>query len=246
MFDGLVICLGTGISSKTGLKVTTGINQTFLNGEVQLKTNSGISTITRKQSQHSPSWIIHDGIGYLFPAGGNLVIQAEQVEGSWNWVAKQYPEEIIEADLFRLWLDHGTDPAGASYEYILVPGADREKLEGLKKNLPFEIRNDPEVQAVAAKDGSFQGMVFYRDGKLEGDMGIEADRPCLLMMKKKGDGIQISVAEPTQLLPEIRIALTGKYEHDYAIQKNGRTTLTVPLPRGEKAGSSITMDLRPG
>jgi chondroitin AC lyase len=222
------------------------VNQTFLNGKVTAKTADGTAGITGRTSLKSPAWIIHDGLGYMFPAGGNLVLQAENVEGSWNWVARQYPEEIIRADLFRLWFDHGTDPAGASYEYILIPGADIRQLENLEKDLPFEIRNDPAVQSVVASDGSFIGVVCYREGKLEGDMGIEVDRPCLLLIKKKPEGIMISVAEPTQLTAEIRISLSGHFQHEYALQKNGRTILTVPLPQGEKAGSSVTMDLIPG
>ena len=246
MLDGKIVCLGSGISSKKGLKVTTGVNQTFLNGEVLAGTNRGASEITGKQILQSPDWIIHDGLGYVFPEGGRLVVQAETVEGSWNWVARQYPEEMMRGDLFRVWFDHGFDPDGATYEYILVPGADSEQLEYINKNLPFEIRNDPAIQAVIARDGSFSGMVFYREGKMEGAMGIEVDRPCLLLMKKKPEGILIAVAEPTQLTDEIRISLYGDFRHDYAIQKNGRTILTVPLPKGEKAGKSVTMDLVPG
>ena len=99
MFDGKIICLGAGISSETGLTVTTGVNQTHLNGEVSVKIDGQISGLRGKQTLASPSWILHDNIGYIFPDGGNLELRAENVEGSWNWVARQYPDERINADL---------------------------------------------------------------------------------------------------------------------------------------------------
>ena len=244
MFDGKIICLGAGIASVNGLPVTTGVNQTFLNGEVRVKSGSGISSLQGKQSLRSPDWIIHDRIGYLFPEGGSLVAQAENVEGSWNWVARQYPEEIIRADLFRLWFDHGKDPTGGSYEYILIPGADQQQLESLENELPFEIRNGKDMQAVIARDFSYAGIVFFRAGKLDMGPGIEVSKPCVLMIKKSREGWQVSVAEPTQLENEILIFLDGEFNHEYARPENGRTMLTVPLPQGEQAGKSVTMEVK--
>ncbi len=244
MFDGKIICLGAGISSNTGLSVTTGVNQTYLNGEATVKINEQISRVQGRQTLKSPSWILHDNIGYFFPDVGNLVMRAENIEGSWNWVAKQYPDERIKADLFRLWFDHGKNPQGRSYEYILIPGADKEQLENLEKDFPFEIRNDKNIQAVFSKDRIFEGIVFYRAGKLEGDSGIEVNKPCLIMLRKKPEGLQVSVADPTQLEKEIQITLNGEFKHDKARFENGKTKIAVPMPLGEEAGKTITLDLK--
>jgi chondroitin AC lyase len=244
MFDGKIICLGAGISSKTGLTVTTGVNQTYLNGEATLKIGEQISSVEGKQTLKSPSWILHDNLGYIFPDGGNLVLQAENIEGSWNWVARRYPDERMEADLFKLWFDHGKNPQDGSYEYILVPGADKEQLESLEKDFPFEISNEIYIQAVLTKDKTLAGIIFYRAGKFDRDYGIEVNKPCVMMLRKKPEGLQVSIADPTQMEKEIQITFKGEFTHDHARVENGKTIVSVTLPQGEEAGKTITLDLR--
>ena len=243
MFDRKIICLGAGISSGSGLGITTGVNQTYLNGEVFVKINGQAQSLSGTQTLKSLSWIIHDNLGYVFPEGGNLMLQAEKIEGSWNWVARRYPDERMEADLFKLWYDHGRNPRDRSYEYILVPGADKEQLENLEKDFPFEIRNEKNIQAVLSKDKSFEGIVFYRAGKFDGDYGTEVNNPCIIMLRKKPQGLQVSIADPTQLGKEIQITLNGEFIHDNAKIENGKTKITIPLPRGGEAGKTITLDL---
>ena len=244
MFDRKIICLGAGISSGSGLPVTTGVNQTYLNGKVTVKIDGQASSLTGKQLLRSPSWILHDNVGFVFPDGGNLMLQAEKVEGSWNWVARRYPDERVEANLFKLWFDHGSNPADRSYEYILVPGADKEQLESLEKNFPFQIRNEKNIQAVISKDNTLQGMIFYRAGELTGDPGVEVSTPCIIMLRRQQNGIKVSIADPTQLEKEIQITLRGKFYHDNASRENGKTKITLPLPQGGEAGKTITFDLK--
>ena len=244
MIDGKIICLGAGISSNKGQTVTTGINQTFLKGEASVKNREQISNVKGKQTFESPSWLLHNNLGYLFPEGGNLVLQAEKIEGSWNWVARRYPDERIEADLLKLWFDHGKNPAGESYQYILVPDADKEQLESLDKDLPFEISNRKNIQAVISKDETLAGIVFYSAGKLDGNFGIEVNTPCIIMLVKKQEDLQVSIADPTQLETEIQITLAGEYTHDSAKVKDGKTNITVSLPQVEEAGKTITFELK--
>ncbi len=171
-------------------------------------------------------------------------MQAEKTEGSWNWVARRYPDERMEADLFKLWFDHGKNPQDGSYEYILVPGADKEQLESLEKDFPFEIRNEQNIQAVLTKDKTLAGIIFYRAGKFDLDYGIEVNKPCVMMLRKKPEGLQVSIADPTQMEKEIQITLKGEFTHDHARVENGQTIVSVTLPQGEEAGKTITLDLR--
>jgi chondroitin AC lyase len=244
MFDGKIACLGAGIWSNAGLTVTTGINQTYLNGEVTVKINDQAIGVNGKQVFISPSWILHDNIGYLFPEGGKIMLQAESTEGSWNWVAKSYPDERISADLFRLWFDHGKNPRDRSYEYILIPGADREKLENLEKKDHLEIRNDKDIQAVYSKDRTCVGIVFYKAGMFDGDPVIEVNKPCIVMVKQKPEGLQVSMADPSQLEKEIQITLNGEYEHENASVEDQKTKIAVLLPQGGDAGKTISLHLK--
>jgi chondroitin AC lyase len=149
----------------------------------------------------------------------------------------------MEADLFKLWFDHGKNPQGSSYEYMLVPGTDKEQLENLEKDFPFEIRNEKNIQAVLMKDKTLTGIVFYLAGKFDGEYGLEVDKPCILMLRKKPEGLQVSIADPTQQEKEIQITLRGEFTHDHARVEAGNTILTVPLPQEEEAGKTIILDL---
>ncbi len=113
----------------------------------------------------------------------------------------------------------------SKYQYILVPCADKEQLESLDKDLPFEISNGKNIQAVISKDETLAGIVFYRAGKLDGDFGIEVDLPCIMMLVKKQGKLQVSLADPTQLETEIQITLAGEFTHENAKVEDGRLEL---------------------
>ena len=150
----------------------------------------------------------------------------------------------MEADLFKLWFDHGKDPSGVTYQYMLVPGADQEQLENLNNDFPFEIRNGKNIQAVLSNDNSVTGIVFYQAGKLTGDSGIEVNKPCILMLKEKPDGLQVSIADPTQSENEIEITLKGKFKHDRAEFEGEKTKIKILLPQGGEAGKTRTLVLK--
>jgi chondroitin AC lyase len=231
MFGGKIICLGAGVSSTEGLPVSTSVNQSFLYGEVLIKTDGEEKSAVQVEELMDPDWILHDQIGYLFPNGGKLKLEAKNVEGSWNWVARRYPDERIKADLFKLWFMHGLNPNDQSYAYILVPNANKSVLDEMEKQAPFSILNEKNRQEVISSDGSMAGIVFYQAGKSAVFGGIEVDKACLIMLKKQSDGVKVSVADPTQQLSEINVSLNGK---------SGGKTLKIILPQGGEAGKTVT------
>jgi len=244
MFDDKIVCLGSGISSAENLPVTTSVNQSFLKGEVVFN-NSGAEQIANKGEQlKNPEWIIHDNIGYLFPAGGKLNLETHEVEGSWNWVASRYPEEVMKADIFKLWFEHGINPKNDSYQYVLVPNASKQKMEELNSNQPFKIKNRKELQEVVDVNVETGGVVFYQPGKSELFGGIEVDKPCLVILKKQEDGLQVSIADPTQSLNEINLTLNESFSAENAFIESGKTKINVILPKGEQAGKSVNIQLK--
>lgn len=243
MFDDKIVCLGSGISSAENLPVTTSVNQSFLKGEVVFKNSDKEKTAGKSEQIQNPDWIIHDNIGYIFPSGGNLKLETHEVGGSWNWVASRYPEEIKKAGIFKLWFEHGTNPKAESYQYILVPNASKQKMEEMESNQPFKIKNTNKFQDVVTANGETAGMVFYQPGESEIFGGIEVDKTCLLIVKKTNDGLQVSVADPTQLLIEINLVLNGSFSGENAFFENGKTRLKVMLPKGEQAGKTVNLKL---
>ncbi len=243
MFDDKVVCLGAGITSSTGLLVTTSVNQVFRNGETKIKTNSTEVVAQESQNIKNAKWILHDNTGYFFPDKGELALETKPVEGSWSRVAIRYPEKIEKAEIFKLWFVHGTNPVDKKYNYILVPRATQKGLNEMEKQLPFKIANKKERQEVVSSDGSIAGIVFYKPGKTTAFGGVEVDKPCLVLLKKQDDGLQVSLADPTQKLTGIKLILNGEYTEKNATLRNGKTELDIKLPKESEAGETVTLKL---
>lgn len=244
MFDDKIVCLGAGINSSEGLPVTTSVNQSYLNGEVILKNADGEKQAGETEDVEHPDWILHDNIGYFFPEGGKLKLETQNVEGSWNWVASRYPEEISKARIFKLWLEHGTNPKSESYQYILIPNANQLKMKTLETESPFKIQNEKDRQEVVSANGEIGGVVFYKPGKSQIFGGIEASNPCVLMLKNESGEMQVSVADPTQLLSEIQVILNGAYSGENCLNEKGKTVLKIVLTQDGQAGKTVTLKLK--
>lgn len=236
MFNDMIVCLGAGISSSENLPVTTGINQVYYNGEIDSQ--------MKDENAQIYDWLLHNGVGYYFPGGSKIKLTAQMEDGSWNWVASRYPGKIIHAKIFRLWLEHGVNPKDKSYEYILVPNATRAKMTKLENRKPFRIQNEINRQEVVSASGDVAGVVFYKSGKSEAFGGVEVNQPCVLMLKKQTNGMQLSVADPTQLLNVIEVVLNGKFSGKNAEIQNGKTTVKVPLPKEGDAGKTVNVLLK--
>jgi chondroitin AC lyase len=243
IFNNQIVCLGAGINSTAGLQVTTSVNQVYLNGETLMKAGS-LKNVPQETSETvHPVWILQNNTGYFFPQGGNLQLETKTVEGSWNRVALMYKDEIIKSPIFKLWFDHGTNPQDQKYACILIPGADKTMMQKLEKSPSFTIlKNEKDIQAVISSDKSLGGVIFYQPGAADLFGGVQAQDPCILMMKKVQEGIQVSVSDPTQKLEQIRLSIKGKYTSGEF--KNGSTEITVNLPKGDEAGKTVTMILK--
>ncbi len=230
MFDDKIVCLGAGIESDENLPVTTSVNQSYLNSEVEFKTEG-----------ENYRWILHDNIGYYFPNPSNMVLKTNEVQGRWTDVTKLLSDEWLSAAIFKLYFEHGVNPKNDSYEYILIPNAEKAELEEMETELPFKIKNETDRQEVIATGGSVAGVIFYEPGKSDVFGGIETDNPCLVMLKKQESSIQLSIADPTQKLKELNLVLQEKYSGENATIKNGKTEINILMPQNKQAGKTVTL-----
>lgn len=248
IFNDLIVCLGTGINSTSGAPVTTSVNQSLLNGEVIVKAKTEKPFPAESSEMLSPKWILHDQAGYYFPEGGNLKLETKTVTGSWNRVASMYEDEPIKAGIFKLWVEHGANPAGETYAYCVVPQATKAKMQQLTAKPSFRIvKNESEIQAVVSSDQKWGGIVFYQAGKSELFGSIETNLPCVVMLKKGKDGLALAVSDPTQKLNQIQLTMKGNYQTTNpsvtVSSSQGNSILTVSLPKGDEAGKTVSMEL---
>jgi len=249
IFNDQIVCLGAGISSASGIPVTTSVNQSFLNGDVVVKAKVEKTLLAESSETINPKWILHDQAGYFFPDGGNLKLETKTVTGSWNRVASMYKDEPIQAGIFKLWFEHGANPSQQAYSYCVVPKATKAKMQQMESKPLFRIvQNDVSQQAVVSADQKWGGVVFYQAGKSVIHGGIETDQPCVVMLKRERGTLSVSVSDPTQKLAQIKLTLKGNYQSGNSsvatTELQGNTVLIVDLPKGDDAGKTVLMELR--
>lgn len=233
-FDKEVVCLGTDINCSGNNDVLTSVNQCNLVGEVS----------------KVKSWVAHDGVGYIFPAGGQVVEKAGKQTGSWRSINGNLSDDPITKGVFSLWLDHGKSPKAASYQYILLPSVRPTDVPGYaRKPAVAIVKNDKEVQAVRHTYLGITEAVFRAPGEVPlGDAGaISVDAPCLVILRNGTKQVTLTVAgvaRSTEKQAIIHIKVPGKFTGEGCTKSGNFTSVVFELPQGALAGASITRVLR--
>ena len=211
-FDDEVVCLGSDIHSTSSEAVYTSVNQCLAASDEAVVSVDGKQEVLPAQETvyENADWVLHDGIGYLFPQGGRVVAGAQQQSGTWydinNSVNRKEP---VEEKVFTVSLDHGRQPENATYAYVVVPGKrTASEMEKYCKNNAIEIlSNTADIQVVRHKKLDVWQMVFYRPGEFKyGKLSVRVDKPCDLMVKKVNSRRPVvHVADPGQTGQPIQI-----------------------------------------
>ena len=122
-FDEGYLALGAEITlSGDKQNVVTDVNQTRLSGPVTSNlTSTSMSKGSFHRTLHRPSWIYHDRVAYLFPAGTEVELSLAPQTGRWSDIGAGSNSSIT-VPIFDLWIDHGNEPSGSKYEYLVLPG----------------------------------------------------------------------------------------------------------------------------
>lgn len=211
-FDDEVVCLGSDIHSTSSEAVYTSVNQCLAASDETVVSVDGKQEVLPAQetAYENADWVLHDGIGYLFPLGGRVVAGVQQQSGTWydinNSVNRKEP--VVEK-VFTVSLDHGRQPENATYAYVVVPGKrTASEMEKYCKNNAIEIlSNTADIQVVRHKKLDVWQMVFYRPGEFKyGKLSVRVDKPCVLMVKKIDSRRPVvHVADPGQTGQPIQV-----------------------------------------
>ncbi len=237
-FDKEFVCLGAGIKSRAELPVATTLNQCLLKGDVLVGANNQQSTLKKGETQlENVNWVFHDGVGYLFPKPAKINISNQTQTGSWWDINKQTdtPKEMVNLDMFKLWIDHGKQPSNASYQYIVVPATTEQEMDKAGQQIAI-LSNTPEIQAVNHSGLGICQIVFYTSGEIK--------------VSTVGSAVkQISVADPSRNLGKIHITVSQKMEkigdnfRSFWNEKKRFSEISIDLPQTVYAGKSVTIEL---
>jgi len=255
-FDDEYVCLGAGISSRSGLPVVTTLNQCLLKSDVTLSSGNNKTIITKGEKEYEKvDWVFQDGIGYAFPQPTNVNIKNNESIGSWWKINKQNdsPKDEVKLDVFALWLNHGERPSDASYEYIVVPATSVEKMEqNISKNNVVILSNTTEIQAVKNTALNICQVVFYKSGHIQisENLTLVSDNPGIIMLKMEGEKItEISVSDPNRELGRFYFSVSTEIQkqgENFRIEwmeMDNMSEVKIDLPHGNFAGQSVTIKL---
>ncbi len=235
-FDDEVVCLGAGITSNSPENITTTINQCWLDGDVTTSGEGKTTPLADGENLSSKAkWVMHGGVGYFLPAGGNTNISNTEQRGNWYHINNGYSTKDTTAKVFKLWLNHGAKPANAGYAYIVAPGkTNKRDMENYPVDNIRIISNSTEIQAVHQKALDILQIVFYKSGTFkENGITVTVDEPCILMVKNvSGKKPILYIADPAQANKNINISLQLP-------SINGTKQLVCNMPLAPYLGKSI-------
>ena len=253
-FDREYVCLGAAISSSAEYPVATTLNQCLLNKDVLVKTKKGLQRLSKGEHiVEDVFWVLHDSVGYFFPSPVSANIRNVTATGNWRQITHQSraTEEMVQKDVFALWLNHGEKPVSATYAYAVLPAISSSSLDQYSKTKSIVIlANSDEMQAVQSKALNISEVVFYQPGKIElgNNIMLASDSPCLVLIKLKGRTInQISVSDPTEKLSSLQLSInipvkaSDTHWHSVWNKDKKESTIFIDLPKAEKAGQSVVI-----
>lgn len=232
LHDDQVLCLGSDIScgdarypTQTTLcqKALTADEQGALPPTIVDGTEMTAFPNERMLEPSGPHWFIDtQQTGYWLPPGQDITV-ARTHQTSRDF----YDSEETEGDFLAAWINHGTAPDNAGYEYLAVVRATPDVLAGLEARQPYQVfQRDAAAHIVRHTGGCLWGCAFFTPQEVarhtEGadTLPVAAvDRPCLIMAANAPDGdLALSVADPDLNLVDganqpqpLRVTLRGAW-----------------------------------
>ncbi|MEU1408364.1 polysaccharide lyase 8 family protein [Streptomyces sp. NPDC005728] len=235
--DDTVVCLGAGITCTDGTAVETTVDNRNLgptggapftvDGTVKPAAYPWSETLTGARWAH-----IGGHGGYVFPGGATVRALREARDGSWSTVNKGGSTTVLDRKYLTMYVDHGTDPANASYAYQLLPGATaaRTQARAADNGWLTVLANTDSQQGVTVPSLGFTGVNFWFGGTVG---TLTASDPCCVMITEKADGTAvIAVSDPMRM----RTSLTLTWRRAVAAVTSAPATVT-----SAATGSALTL-----
>ncbi len=178
-----VVCLGAGITCADGVPVETVVDNRNL-GE------GGTQALARGRD-----WAHLEGHGgWIVPDGGLRTLREDRT-GAWSDINTTSTTERRTRRWQTLWLDHGTDPEGAGYLYVVMPGASRRTVarRAADRGWMTVLANDDRCQAVAVTSLGLTAANFWQPGTAG---PLTATAGASVLVRRRGRTATLCVSEP--------------------------------------------------
>ncbi|MFC9803086.1 polysaccharide lyase 8 family protein [Streptomyces bacillaris] len=199
--DDTVVCLGAGIRCQDGTAVETTVDNRNLGpvGNAPFTVDGSAQPVTRPWSATltGASWAHLGGHGgYVFPGGATVKALRENRSGRWRDINTGGSTETLTRAYLTLWVDHGQNPADASYAYQLLPGASEQRTAVRAADTGWlrVLANSDDQQGVSVPSLGLTAVNFWFGGTVG---PLVADAPCSVLVTEHTDGTAtVCVSDP--------------------------------------------------
>lgn len=205
--DGMLIMLGSGISSNhSSAPVETTLYQVALTGgrpPIYLSTSpdTPVSNFpwTYSTTPSTAFWTV-DPVGNAFwmPPGQHVRFSRVNQESRHNKTSA-----VTNGDFASAWIDHGTKPDNARYEYVILPQRSVAQVaqftaEMASASPAYEVlRHDNGLHAVRVANPNRYGFAIYEPNEWSDLPHLtEAETPFLLWIEEAGNHLVVFAANP--------------------------------------------------
>lgn len=227
-----LVVLGSGIQSDSLLPVTTSIEQCWAEDKAEVWIDGGWKKLESRQTFVQKGLrVLHGQKGYIIPEG-QCVAEVENRTGRWNDIMQIYREQTEEGKVFSLYMNHGTRPSGASYQYYILPQADRKAVERFSTDDLKIMTNTEKMQVVHVAKEDAWWIAAWKEGTctLGSSLRVDVLTPGLYCIKRQGNSYQIVCGDPTQQRDSLVLEING-------VKK------PIQLPQGKDRGTSVACKL---
>jgi chondroitin AC lyase len=246
--------MGAGIVNNSQNDLLQTVNQTYQYGPVFVKSNAGNKTAVKIENQtnrlNNAGWVFHDSIAYFFPAKTNITVKADKQSGSWRDIngSVDAPKEVITKNVFSTWIDFGKQTSNAKFIYAVVPGISKREAEEYKLAVRV-ISNNEQQQAIWHAKEKCLMVSFYKAGSVKDanqNIILTADMPVLVLLQESAASFELSVSNPLNKGGKLSLYINRKLIGEGCVwsAKTKTTTVTIALPEGHYAGSTITKQFK--
>ncbi|MFF4187415.1 polysaccharide lyase 8 family protein [Streptomyces sp. NPDC001691] len=195
-----IVCLGAGITAADHVSVETVVDQRNLGA-------TGTNALTVDGRRLPAALGRHDTFprarwahlaghgGYVFPGGARVRALREERTGTWKAINTGGTADPVTRRYLTLWFDHGTDPADASYAYVLLPGA-RQLETAVRAADRDKVRirtNSASLHAISVPRAGLLAANFWTAGAVD---GLSADGPASVLVRTARHTATLALAAP--------------------------------------------------
>ncbi len=237
-FDNRIVFIGTGITNNSEYPTETVLYQLRLeNKDVEVDINSDYSgTFPYSWKQDGNGQVVlndPNGVFYIVKDGKGLTVEKKhQVSPS------DTKKKTGEGDFITAWINHGSSPSEASYEYLMVVCPKGKEVSKYARKLPYEvIQADNNAHVVKDVLTGITDYISYRGYSSSATFVSDIQSETIVMERQKEDGTWVmsvctpdlgitekgyTTSQPSQPIMKV-VSLNGPYS---LIGENPSVTIT--------------------